>query len=184
MKSIEPPPALRPGQLARLASVSTDTLRHYERKGLLQCRRSPNGYREYPREALDRVRLVQRALSVGFSLDELGRVFEIRDRGGAPCREVQALAAEKLESMEEQIRDLIELRDQLRALIEEWDARLASTPKGRRAHLLDTWSNSAIELPAGRHRPAGKLGQTGTRSRAVPGSSSTGRRKSPRARRS
>jgi DNA-binding transcriptional MerR regulator len=131
---------LRPSQLARLASVSTDTLRHYERKGLLASRRSSNGYREYPRDAVDRVRLVQRALSVGFSLDELASVFQIRDRGGAPCREVRALAAAKLDSMEEQIREMIALRDHLQALIADWDARLAGTPKGKRARLLESWS--------------------------------------------
>lgn len=133
---------LRPGQLARLALVSTDTLRHYERKGLLSSHRSSNGYREYPQEALERVRLVQRALSVGFSLDELARVFQIRERGGAPCREVRALAAAKLDSMEEQIRDLIALRDHLRVLIDRWDARLAGTPKGKRARLLESWSDA------------------------------------------
>jgi DNA-binding transcriptional MerR regulator len=125
--------------VARLTGVSTDTLRHYERKGLLALRRSSNGYREYPPEALDRVRLVQRALSVGFSLDELARVFRIRDRGGAPCREVRALAAAKLESMEKQILELIALRDQLRSMIERWDERLARTPKGKCARLLETW---------------------------------------------
>jgi DNA-binding transcriptional MerR regulator len=130
---------LRPGQLARLAGVSTDTLRHYERKGLLAPRRSANGYREYLPESLDRVRLVQHALAVGFTLDELARVVRIRDEGGAPCREVRALAAAKLGSLEDQLRALSLLRDELRGLLEEWDARLARTPKGQRARLLDTW---------------------------------------------
>jgi DNA-binding transcriptional MerR regulator len=134
---------LRIGRLARLTGLSTDTLRHYERRGLLSPRRSPNGYRRYPPEAVDRVRLVQRALSVGFTLDELGRVFRIRERGGAPCREVRELAASKLRSMEEQLHDLMALRDQLQALIATWDARLARTPKGKRAQLLDTWSQAA-----------------------------------------
>jgi DNA-binding transcriptional MerR regulator len=133
---------LRIGRLARLTGLSTDTLRHYERRGLLSPRRSPNGYRRYPPEAVDRVRLVQRALSVGFTLDELGRVFRIRERGGAPCREVRELAASKLRSMEEQLHDLMALRDQLQALIATWDARLARTPKGKRAKLLDTWSQA------------------------------------------
>ncbi len=62
---------LRSGELARLAGVSTDTLRHYERKGLLaRPRRSCNGYREYPASDLDRVRLVRGALGIGFTLNE------------------------------------------------------------------------------------------------------------------
>ncbi|MCA1601762.1 MAG: MerR family transcriptional regulator [Acidobacteria bacterium] len=49
-----------------------DTLRHYERKGVLpRPQRSPNGYREYPAAALERVRMIRRALAVGFTLDEL-----------------------------------------------------------------------------------------------------------------
>ncbi len=88
---------LRAGELARAANVSTDTLRHYERKGVLtKPRRSRNGYREYPPEALARVRLVRRALGVGFTLDELAQILKEREKGGAPCRAVRTLAAGKL----------------------------------------------------------------------------------------
>ena len=70
---------LRAGELARASGVSTDTLRHYERKGVLPApRRSPNGYREYPAEALARVLLVRRALAVGFTLDELAQILRAR----------------------------------------------------------------------------------------------------------
>jgi len=54
---------LRSGELARISGVSADTLRHNERKGLLKPRRAPNGYREYPRHAVERVRLIRAALS-------------------------------------------------------------------------------------------------------------------------
>ena len=85
---------MRSSELARLAGVSPDTLRHYERKGLLpKARRAPNGYREYPPEACARVRLVRRAVAIGFTLDELALVVKVRDQGGAPCGEVRALAA-------------------------------------------------------------------------------------------
>lgn len=145
-------PSFRSGELARLAGVSTDTLRHYERKGLLAPRRAANGYRRYPPEALDRVRMVRRALAVGFTLDELARLLRIRDRGGAPCRRVRALAAAKLEEIEGHIRGLRAMRDDLRARIGEWDARLARTPKGERAWLLERW-------PEGR-RPIGPGART------------------------
>src|SRR5947207_15027156 len=82
---------LRSGELARRAGVSPDTLRHYERKGLLAPCRTPSGYREYSAEAVDRVRLIRRALSIGFSLDELAPILAARDRGRAPCRAVRAL---------------------------------------------------------------------------------------------
>ena len=121
-----------------MAGVSTDTLRHYERKGLLTPARAANGYRQYPRIALDRVLLIRRALAVGFRLDDLARVFKARDGGGTPCREVRTLAAAKLAALESQIADLIRLRDDLRATLVEWDARLVETPPGERAHLLET----------------------------------------------
>lgn len=133
---------MRAGSLAREAGVSTDTLRHYERKGVLpKPRRSPNGYREYPPEALARVLLVRRALAFGFTLDELARVLRARDRGGSPCREVRALAASKLAGVETRLRELAALRDELRATLDVWDARLSKTGKGVRANLLESLSS-------------------------------------------
>ena len=130
---------LRSGELARLAGVSTDTLRHYERKGLLaRPRRSANGYREYPASDLDRVRLVRGALGIGFSLDELARVFSVRDRGGAPCHQVRALAGTKLTEVETQLGELTALRDELRRLLKNWDARLAKNSPRERAGLLES----------------------------------------------
>jgi MerR family transcriptional regulator, mercuric resistance operon regulatory protein len=130
---------MRAGELARSAGVSTDTLRHYERKGVLpRPRRSPNGYREYPAGSLGRVVLVRRALAVGFTLDELARLLKARERGAAPCREVRALAATKLASVEERLRELASLRDELQATIAEWDSRLARANGGERAGLLES----------------------------------------------
>jgi DNA-binding transcriptional MerR regulator len=128
-----------------MAGVSKDTLRHYERKGLLVSRRSSNGYREYAPQSLRSVHLVRRALSVGFTLDELARLVHIRNGGGAPCREVRALAGSKLESMEAQLRDLTLLRNRLRRMLGEWDAKLAKTPTGKPARLLESWAQESAE---------------------------------------
>src|SRR5690242_342393 len=136
---------LSSGELADLAGVSRDTLRHYERKGVLaRPRRGHNGYRQYPSEALPRVQLVRRALSVGFTLDELASVLKVRDSGGAPCEEVRSIAAQKLLNVQDQLRELTELRDDLQNTLREWDARLARQAKGKRANLLES-------LPAGTH---------------------------------
>ena len=133
----EPGP-LRSAQLARLAGVSTDTLRHYELKGLLpRTRRSANGYREYPPEACTRVRLVRRAVALGFTLDELVSIVKVRDQGGAPCGAVRNLAAEKLVVLEGRLAELQDACDRLRGVLTHWDALLAATPKGGRAALLD-----------------------------------------------
>ena len=129
----------RSGELAELAGVSTDTLRHYEQKGVLaRPLRKANDYRQYPASALQRVRLIRRALAVGFTLDELAAVLNMRDRGGAPCTEVRALAAAKLAEVEIRLLDMVELRDELRAVLKDWDVRLAHRAPGQRADLLES----------------------------------------------
>jgi DNA-binding transcriptional MerR regulator len=153
---------LSAGELAKAAGVSTDTLRHYERKGVLRRpRRAANGYRQYPPEALERVLLVRRALAVGFALDELARILSARDGGAAPCKEVRTLAAAKLAEVEERLAQLIELRDQLRVTLREWDARLSNTQEGERAGLLE--SLAAKSGRAGGDSAAAKNGLRRTR---------------------
>lgn len=129
---------LRSGELARLAGVSTDTLRHYERKGVLaKPRRGANGYRAYGPEAVERVRLVRRALAVGFTLDELARILKERETGRAPCRTVRELAAAKLAEVEERLGEMRAVRDELRATLQDWDERLARAHAGAPARLLE-----------------------------------------------
>jgi DNA-binding transcriptional MerR regulator len=141
MKPVSGNGALSSGELADLAGVSRDTLRHYERKGVLpRPLRGHNAYRQYPREALQRVQLVRRALSVGFTLDELAKVLRVRDAGGAPCEEVRRLAAQKLLNVEDQLRELTELRDDLQKTLSDWDARLARRARGKQANLLESLS--------------------------------------------
>ena len=133
------PAALQSGELARLCGVSTDTLRHYERIGVLPTPpRTDAGYRLYPPEAASRVLLVRRALGVGFTLEELVRVLRVRDRGGAPCRQVRSLAQSKLHEIEEKIAALSSLRDHLKTLLADWDRRLDGAPAGTRAGLLES----------------------------------------------
>jgi DNA-binding transcriptional MerR regulator len=142
---------MRSGELARLAGVSADTLRHYEKKGLLApAHRSANGYREYPPAALARVRLIQRALDMGFTLDDLGRVLPVRDRGGAPCGQVRAIAAARLDALERRIDELQQLRIELRETVDTWDQKLAALPPGQRAGLLDALAATPKRSSAGR----------------------------------
>jgi DNA-binding transcriptional MerR regulator len=129
---------LHAGQLAKLAGLSKDTLRFYERRGLLAVpRRGPNGYRLYPLESLPRVLLIRTAFSIGFSVSELASILRVRDSGGAPCREVRRLAGEKLQRLRREIRTLSSLRSDLENVIADWDRRLAKTGDGRRAGLLE-----------------------------------------------
>jgi MerR family transcriptional regulator, copper efflux regulator len=138
---------IRIGQLARDCSVSPDTLRHYERLKLLRpAGRSPSGYRFYALEAIARVRIVQAALSLGFTLAELSRLLGMRDAGQPPCHAVRALAAEKLTELERRLKDIVRLRASLRAVLKSWDVRLQSAPAGARAGLLDSLVSGDLDL--------------------------------------
>ena len=139
--------SMGPRDVARATGVSTDTLRHYERKGLLpRVARTAVGYRRYSAATVERVLLIQRALVVGFSLEDLKRVLTTRDGGGAPCRSVRELVGQRLHDLDRRIVELSSLRDELRGLLSEWDAKLACTPQGQPAHLLETLGDkSTIE---------------------------------------
>ncbi|MEO5762247.1 MAG: heavy metal-responsive transcriptional regulator [Vicinamibacteria bacterium] len=127
------------GSLARQAGVSSDTLRHYERTGVLaKPGRSANNYREYPDSALARVHLIRRALAFGFSLAELTVILRERDKGGAPCRKVRAIAEAKLAATEDRLIELTRLRDDLQSLLEDWENRLSGVAPGQPARLLDS----------------------------------------------
>jgi len=150
-----------PREVARVTGVSTDTLRHYERKGLLPgVTRSAAGYRRYSAATVERVMLIQRALVVGFSLAELQRVLGIRDGGGAPCRHVRSLVGQRFEELNGRIAQLLALRDELGLLMGEWDKRLEKTADGERAHLLDTLGAAASIERNRRTRDARSVVQT------------------------
>ena len=119
--------------------MSRDTIRHYERVGVItNVDRDASGYRRYSPAVIDRVRVIRRALSIGFTLDELSRIFRQRASGHPPCREVRGLASRKLAGIEQQIAALEALRAALEQTIASWDVQLQSTPEGEMAHLLDS----------------------------------------------
>jgi len=82
--------------------------------------------------------MVRQAVALGFSLAELARILRVRDRGGAPCRQVHALAVEKLAQLDRQIAGLVALRGQLETLVARWGTQLDGTPEGQRAGLLES----------------------------------------------
>jgi DNA-binding transcriptional MerR regulator len=127
----------RSAELAREAGVSTDTLRHYERHKMLPgIRRSGNNYREYPPESLQRVRLIQRALSIGFTIRELSQILRESDNGKAPCQKVYDLALEKLYALERQMQELQLLKRDLSMLVTEWKEKTQNRLPGAKVHLL------------------------------------------------
>lgn len=116
----------RIGELARLGGVSTDTVRYYERTGLLlEPERTESGYRLYAQAALDDLRFIKRAQAVGLRLDDIREILEIARRGRAPCEQVRSMLVERLAELERQQRELRSLSVVLRRTIAELKAEQA-----------------------------------------------------------
>jgi DNA-binding transcriptional MerR regulator len=145
---------MRSGQLARLTDVSTDTLRHYERLGLLPLpQRTAGNYREYAPTSQQRVELIQGALAIGFSLSELKTILAVRDGGGAPCHHARKLLNSKIAHVNRRIENLTLLRAELHRLSKNWDTRLRRTRPGQAAGLLETVRRT-LRVPPTRGLPA------------------------------
>lgn len=134
----------RSGALAKAAGVSPDTIRHYEKIGVLpKALRTASGYRVYPRSSLERVLVVQRALRIGFSLAELAEVFKARDSGGNPCRRVFELAQKKLRGIRADIKALKSTEEYMSKVLSDWERRIKHARPGEKAHLLYSLSGAA-----------------------------------------
>lgn len=128
---------LRSGALAKVSGVSPDTIRHYERIGVLpRSSRTESGYRVYPESAVERVLVVRRALGIGFTLAELAEVLQARDAGGAPCRQMYQLAQEKLKGIAADIKALKRTERYLKKVLSEWAQRMDLTDMGQKSYLL------------------------------------------------
>lgn len=113
---------LKIGEVARRSGVGVEALRFYERSGLLEpATRTSSGYRLYGEEALERLAFIKKAQSVGFSLDEIGRIIEEAAEGRRPCADVRRMAADRLAALERKIDDLERYRDELRETVEAWE---------------------------------------------------------------
>ena len=114
---------LRIGKLARLANVSVQTLRFYEREGLLSNPyRRLSGYREYPPEAVGLVRLIKHIQALGFSLQEVRAVLALGRGPSATVADAASLLESKLEQIDAKIAELRELRQSLAKTGQEPDA--------------------------------------------------------------
>ena len=105
------------GEVADKAGVNPETLRYYERKELIpRPRRSDGGIRLYGDHYVDRLRFIQRAKELGFTLAEIKGLLDLRVDEEATCRDVKAQAEAKLDEVENKLRDLRRIRDALTTL--------------------------------------------------------------------
>lgn len=121
------PAPLKTGELAREAGVNVETIRFYERKGLLpEPPRRSSGYREYPFGAVRRIRFIQRAKELGFTLREIKGLLELRVDPETTCDVVRERATEKIADVKHKIADLRKIEKALRKLT---DSCSGSGPK-------------------------------------------------------
>ncbi len=106
------------GRLAKAAGVNVETIRYYQRRGLVdEPYKPPGGHRRYTPSAASRVRFIKRAQQLGFTLEEVTGLLRLED--GQSCRETRLLAEHKLALIEERIADLNRMRRMLNGLIAE-----------------------------------------------------------------
>ncbi len=105
---------LKIGQVAKLAEISVETVRYYERQGLLENPpRKESGYRQYPPEAISRIRFIKKAKEVGFALKEIKELLSLRLDSTATCEDVRSRAGAKIYDIEQKIQALQKMKQAL-----------------------------------------------------------------------
>lgn len=107
------------GRLAHAAGVNLETIRYYERRGLLpRPPRRESGYRQYPPDSAARLRFIKHAQTLGFSLSEIGELLALRVDAQTACDEVRQRAEHKVAEIEQKLKTLERMRQILSTLIE------------------------------------------------------------------
>jgi MerR family copper efflux transcriptional regulator len=146
--------ALSIGRVAENSGVTAETIRYYERLGLLPPpARTAAGYRQYSESVVHRLSLIRNAQRFGFSLAAIRGFLRVREAGGTPCREVRAAAQRMLDAMDTQIAELRSTRTRMRHTLRGWDRTLEQTPAGQQALLLETLTGGTRATVARRMPP-------------------------------
>lgn len=105
-------------QLARESSVNLETIRYYERRGLIpKPPRNASGYRQYSQEDIARTKFIKRAQALGFSLKEISEILSLRMEPGTTCGDIKARVEAKIDEVEQKIADLRQMRKALLKLV-------------------------------------------------------------------
>lgn len=122
------------GNLAKQAEVTIETIRYYQRIGLLDEPGKPfSGYRHYPANAIARIRFIKRAQQAGFTLKEIAQLLSL---DADHCADVRKIAEQKCQQIDAQIKDLMALRNVLDALVK----RCQSDSSAEHCSLIDALS--------------------------------------------
>ena len=111
------------GQVAKQTQTSVETLRYYEREGLIQPQRSANnGYRQYTEDMVRRVHFIKRGKALGFTLKEIGELMALQVSPRANCRDVKSRAQDKIQDIEQRLVSLTRMKQVLGQLIASCDS--------------------------------------------------------------
>ncbi len=129
------------GQVASHAGVNVQTIRYYERRGLIpEPERTPSGYRRYTDEVVRRVGFIKRAQELGFSLSEISDLLKLRVQSATACTAIERRARSKIAVVEEKIADLQRMKRVLGQLVAACETR---------EHTGDCPILKAMESPGG-----------------------------------
>jgi len=110
------------GKIAERAGVGVETVRFYERKGLIERpRRRSSGFRQYRPDAVRRIRFIKRAQEVGFTLNEINELLDLRLEPGSTCGDVKQRAQQKVEEIDQKLRGLRRMKRSLNEMIRACD---------------------------------------------------------------
>jgi Hg(II)-responsive transcriptional regulator len=110
---------VRTSEVAAQAQVNTQTLRYYERRGLLPApERTSSGYRAYTADSVRVVRFVKRAQQLGFTLTDIEELLHLADGGPASCEEAKMMARARIADLQQRIAQLVGMRDALARLVD------------------------------------------------------------------
>ncbi len=112
------------GEVARQSEIGIETIRYYEREGLLaEPKRRPSGYRQYDESVVVRLQFIRRTKELGFTLAEIKELLGLRFDADTKCEHVRQRAEAKIADMEQKIRSLQKMKRSLRKLVRECQAK-------------------------------------------------------------
>jgi DNA-binding transcriptional MerR regulator len=113
---------LKIGEVAKASGVGIEALRFYERSGLLgRPARTQSGYRLYDTQVLTRLDFIKRAQVLGFSLQEIKQIIADKQAGRSPCREVREIVRQRLDELDEKLKEMRRYRRELGAALARWE---------------------------------------------------------------
>ena len=135
---------LKIGDLAKQTGVAVGTLRYWSDLRLLQpVKKGNNGYRYYGEDASQQVQFIKKAQAIGFTLEEIKTILDVKDRGEQPCSLVQSLLARKIEQLEIQIAKMNSFKEELEEYRTRW--QMQPNPKSKSQEVCPLISSVSLD---------------------------------------